>query len=321
MDGGFDLHQVPTTLEAAAQLMAAGRHEDCEAVLGKLRGELQTGAAQAFRTALVRINAGDIRTGEEALVTGLIMRRRFAALVPDWPIDPAEYLAQLSMIYLARGFEVAAAGALAMTEPGYRSYYEPSETCTIPVLDAIYRHVFDCRSDGVFVEVGAFDGEEYSNTSCLADLGWRGLYIEPVPFHAELCRARHARNPAVTVEAVAIGQSNGTMELAIAGSLTRPVGDGGIVQGDIIAVPRRRLDDVLVERGMDPGFDLVVVDVEGHEADVFEGFSLDRWRPRMMIVETTDHPASLALAAQIGRAGYSALYRDFVNTVFVSAIG
>ena len=54
------------------------------------------------------------------------------------------------------------------------------------VLADIYARMFPL-SGGTFVEVGAFDGWSYSHTVCLAQLGWRGLYIEPVPEHAALC--------------------------------------------------------------------------------------------------------------------------------------
>src|SRR5438876_107905 len=63
------------------------------------------------------------------------------------------------------------------------------------------------------VDGGAYDGETYSNTSCLADLGWRGVYIEPVPEAAAKCRARHAASRAVSVIDCAIGAADGTTRL------------------------------------------------------------------------------------------------------------
>jgi len=62
----------------------------------------------------------------------------------------------------------------------------------LPVLGGLYELMFGERRDGSFVEVGAFDGETYGNTACLADLGWRGVYVEPVAKACERCRARHA---------------------------------------------------------------------------------------------------------------------------------
>lgn len=41
-------------------------------------------------------------------------------------------------------------------------------------------HYFDDKP-GYFVDVGANDGLECSNTSCLVEAGWNGIMIEPLP--------------------------------------------------------------------------------------------------------------------------------------------
>jgi hypothetical protein len=52
---------------------------------------------------------------------------------------------------------------------------------------------------GSFVDFGAYDGERYSNTAALADLGWPGLLIEAAPDAANECAKRYADRPDVTV--------------------------------------------------------------------------------------------------------------------------
>lgn len=37
------------------------------------------------------------------------------------------------------------------------------------------------KNDGVFIDIGAFDGIHYSNTFLLEERGWKGLCIEPDP--------------------------------------------------------------------------------------------------------------------------------------------
>jgi hypothetical protein len=61
-------------------------------------------------------------------------------------------------------------------------------------LNRIYQEAFGFRSHGSFVEVGASDGESYSNTCGLADIGWEGIYVEPVKELAKKCRLRHRKN-------------------------------------------------------------------------------------------------------------------------------
>jgi len=57
----------------------------------------------------------------------------------------------------------------------------------------------------------------------------------------------------------------------------------GSVLTDSVTVPVRTLDELLVDHVGD--VDLVVLDVEGAELAVLEGFSLGRWRPRALLIE------------------------------------
>jgi FkbM family methyltransferase len=95
-----------------------------------------------------------------------------------------------------------------------------------------------------------------------------------------------------------------------------------------IEIPVKPLDCILAEHNVQPGFDLMVVDVEGFEEQVFNGIDLDRWKPRLLIVELCDvHPdfaKNLAQAASARRVrnkicsnGYGEIYQDTINTVFL----
>jgi FkbM family methyltransferase len=314
-----DVERIAAALAEAARLREEGETEASERVLDELRAGLAHLNERSFRGALLQIEAGESWPAEETLLAGIILQRRFAGLLADWPISQAEHLAQLALIYFQRGQTEAASAAVAMAEPGYLPFYPSPVTCQIAVLDALYQSVFGRKHNGTFVEVGAFDGESYSNTSGLADLGWRGLYLEPIPENAERCRQRHGRNQKIDVETIAIGAEERMIELSVSGPFTRAIENDGKIEGLIVQARQRRLDDVLLEHGIAAGFDLLVVDVEGHEPGVFAGFELERWRPAMMIVELTDEPSSQALLRRIVSAGYSVLYRDFINTVFVAS--
>jgi hypothetical protein len=135
----------------------------------------------------------------------------------------------------------------------------------------------------------------------------------------------------------AAGAETSEISMAVAGTLTSAdaaqmseydtVGWSANVVKDRfeITVPVRRLDDVLEECGVVPGFEVLVVDVEGYEAQVWDGFDVHRWQPTLMIWELSDtHPDlvlrrndSIFIAAQIIAAGYRVIYKDLINTVFV----
>lgn len=217
--------------------------------------------------------------------------------------------------------------------------YHFPPTCQIPDLADRYRELFGgVKTDGTFVEVGAYDGETISNTSGLADLGWKGLYVEPVPRFAHACAERHAPNKRVLIANCAVGTKVGLVDLHVADGLSTELQEQvdvyeqiewmrGFHKGERIRVPEFRLDALLVEARIAPGFELLVVDVEGSEDAVFDSFSLDTWSPQVMIVELIDrHPdfqsfervirRSSDLRRRIKRHGYREHYVDDVNTIF-----
>jgi FkbM family methyltransferase len=186
----------------------------------------------------------------------------------------------------------------------------------------------------------------YSNTSCLADLGWRGLYVEPVPDFAASCRRRHAGNPGVQVAECAVGAAPGRLPLQVAHAFSSLHGDAitraqaafraqppaltplpfeTVFAGATVEVEVMRLDALLARHAIAPGFEVLVVDVEGHETAVFDSFDLATWQPQMIIVELMDvdpkdvetRAPSLALRGRILAAGYQHLHVDVVNSVFV----
>lgn len=219
------------------------------------------------------------------------------------------------------------------------SFYQPHPTCQISDLAKFYERFFGEKADGKFVEVGAYDGESWSNTSCLADLGWRGIYIEPIAELRQRCEDRHRSNLKVTVLPYAISNRSGYGSVYRNGALSsaskrysdllpKIAWAKNEIDGGSVTVPFRRLDDILPDLEIGPGFDLLVVDVEGHEPEVFEGFSLEFWSPKMIIVELCDfHPdfvidrelqsKARRLRREIIDAGYHSVFTDAINTIFV----
>jgi FkbM family methyltransferase len=239
---------------------------------------------------------------------------------------------------LARsGFEVRRVGTKRPDKPT-PPFYEVSPSCQIPSLSGIYEFYLGRREHGMFIEVGAFDGFSFSNTSCLVSAGWSGHYAEPVPEFAKLCRERYATNPRVQVHEYAVGARSGTIEITVGGALSTPDkallkeyktvtwAEGSFTNSRSITVEQVTLTDLLEQKDVTPGFDVLVVDVEGYEAEVFEGFDLERWRPSMLIVELVDaHPdlessrrAHAGLMRTILRHGYCVAFKDEINTLFVT---
>ncbi len=318
------------------RLHRAGDTAQALAIVGAVQAQLGALVERGYRDAVAHAAAGRSNEAFWGLAETLeLLRLNLANLT--LPISPATCYDALRGLYQASDQALGVAAAARLAVRSGKSFYAQPHACQLPVLGGLYEILFGERTDGAFVEVGAYDGETYSNTSCLADLGWRGVYVEPVPSSAERCRRRHTRNPRVSVIECAVGATDGVATLWQNGPCSTLSDDehalnmreGVVLEAEIrrIDVSLRRLDGVLAEAGVTQGFDLLVVDVDGAEEAVFAGFDLKRWRPRFLfveLVEDTPHFAGqtgLIAAARrvrehIAAQGYGEVYRDSANTIF-----
>ena len=184
---------------------------------------------------------------------------------------------------------------------------------------ALVREFFARAGHGFFVEVGANRPQQESQTWHLEQLGWTGILIEPQPDLAQ--ELRSARSATVFESACSSRQNAGRrMRLYVAGALSSLDRDHmapGASPERVIEVPARTLDDILAEAGAPVGFDLLSIDVEGHELDVLDGFDIARWRPRLILLE--DHVGNLIKHRLLRAAGYRLIRRCENNGWYVPA--
>lgn len=215
--------------------------------------------------------------------------------------------------------------------------YNVSKDCQIKNLNEIYLNYFGYPSNGYFVEVGAYDGEFVSNTSCLSDHGWKGLYIEPIHEFYLKCLKRHDKND-VIVANVAIGLEEKEIKIYKGDTLStlnesqvnryKEIDWAQHILFSETTCDQMRLDTLMNKLEVPKNFDILVVDVEGKESEVFKTFELDEWTPKMLIVELEDEHESFQkypeliveikeLRNFIQKKGYVEIYKDHINTVFV----
>lgn len=182
--------------------------------------------------------------------------------------------------------------------------------------DMFLYELFAGKREGFFIEVGAYDGFSHAATYLFESIGWRGLLIEALPERAE--QAKRCR-PASRVVHAALGKrgSSGTTTLTrfvdpegtdelssyiadIGGDAPRP----DMSKAETVQVPLTTMDALLDDpaEGHDGPIDLAVIDVEGGEIDVLNGFDLERFRPRAILIEDhvakADSPNGLALKSR-----------------------
>lgn len=136
---------------------------------------------------------------------------------------------------------------------------------------------------GMAVDVGA-NLSHGSNTLVLEEQGWTVLCIEPNPLlEAEGRMLRRLWR------SVACGAKDAEKQTFYSCAGPCHASNSGLVERDgvkdVFQVSVRRLDRVLDEAGF-TRLDLVTIDVEGYECQVLAGFTVDRWWPQVMVVET-----------------------------------
>jgi FkbM family methyltransferase len=165
-----------------------------------------------------------------------------------------------------------------------------AQNCEDVVLWRALGHV----RNGRYIDIGANDPDIDSITRVFYDVGWRGLTVEPV--HALAERHRRARPGDFVVEAavtdaetdsVILHQIDDTGLSTLVDSVSLGHATRGLHPHDV-AVPARRLDDLLDEAGWrDLPIHFMCVDVEGAEAAVLRSIDLTRWRPWVLVIEAT----------------------------------
>lgn len=146
---------------------------------------------------------------------------------------------------------------------------------------------------GTFCEVGAFNGRDLSNTMYFYERGWAGINFEPHPDnYAALC----INQPEAINLCCAVGATVGYANIKTAPD--KPIvtafnppdwyvkdevkgGWAGLVE---FMTPVLTLSMALEIHGV-AELDYLSVDTDGTELEVLRGIDLDRWKPRLIVLE------------------------------------
>jgi FkbM family methyltransferase len=185
-------------------------------------------------------------------------------------------------------------------------------------LDELDRKLeqFITAPTGTFVELGAFDGLDQTNTLWLERRGWRGVLIEAVPEFAEACRKNRPLSQVVHAACVSHEQAGSEVELHQVGLMsvmegTRAAGDleAWIRRGEEVQkitrghcrAPARTLSSILEDAGVQR-VDFLSLDVEGAELAVLEGLDWSRHAPTWLLIEDSGQGS---LTERLAAHGYS----------------
>lgn len=172
---------------------------------------------------------------------------------------------------------------------------------------------FNIASAGVYVDIGAGDGVRGSNSLFFENLGWRGLCVDADPRNHPALRKR-----CCAVETDAVSSTAGMWPFGMYTS--RPSWSGLLRHGadyDQILVRCQRLESML-DRWCIEQIDLLSIDVEGSELDVWDSFDSIRHPPAMVIVEYDNAQPNRhqdAIHEYVGRTRYEIVHQTPANLV------
>jgi len=195
--------------------------------------------------------------------------------------------------------------------------------------DVLLWHMFSGKTEGFYIEVGAYDGYTYAVSYAFECMGWTGLLVEPIPERFEACKALRTFSQ---VEHAALSRrgSSGTASFAHITSTKHDYEASSFLPGSVsgkrfmrppktptatITVPLTTMDDLLKNH---PGtVDFMVLDVEGAEMNLLDGFNLDRFQPAVMVVEDQAMGADRTLVDYLDGKGYDHVMWLSYNRVLV----
>lgn len=208
-----------------------------------------------------------------------------------------------------------------------RTKYKVSCQHDVPLaINVVYEDIFGYKTNGFFVEVGAFDGETASFTSHLADIGWTGRYVEPIKKYFLQCAKRHQNNKVICYNYF-IGQVTGKSTMHDYGPFSRkdPIANPPPIteKGETVDIDCLTMDLFLKNNNIPRQFDLLLIDVEDGELNVLTSFLTlgKEFCPTAIIIETENSDQVNKIMTKAGYVRYCSFPTDSLvctNDLFVS---
>lgn len=160
--------------------------------------------------------------------------------------------------------------------------------------DVLLRCMIDSTLPGFYVDVGCNHPVKGSNTFSFYKRGWRGLVVDG---NAKLLKVFRKVRPRDT--AIAAIVSDQVREMSFTLCHSRPelscVSDEfeerwmrNSDEKEKVHVQSVTLNSLFLDHSVPNRFDLLSIDCEGHDFEVLTSFSLNEFRPRVVVVEMHD---------------------------------
>ncbi len=176
----------------------------------------------------------------------------------------------------------------------------------------------DFKRQGYFVDIGAHDGKEISNTYVLEkEFGWRGICAEPAASYADLVRNRAC----ITDHSFVADQTGKTVDFQEEGMYSRaaPMDIGAARQVLTIS-----LLDLLKKHHAPKYIDYLSIDTEGNEFEIIKDFPFSEYTIQYITIEHNAHnktPQNIQKRQDIHQTLSAAGYRRLPHQHFSNQYG
>lgn len=201
--------------------------------------------------------------------------------------------------------------------------------------DYILWKFFNYKRNGLFVDIGAFDGRHLSNTFSFEENGWKGICVEAHPDYFHLLRKNRPNSKCLNYACV--GKRNQDYvdfhieKMGLLSSIldskeykedvrSRYLKRGLRFEGfKSIRVPAATIDELLEKHFEDDvEMDFISIDVEGYEIEALKGFDTEKYSPKVIVVEANSDPARKKIIDYLNnKRGYFFGGRLIENLFFV----
>lgn len=193
----------------------------------------------------------------------------------------------------------------------------------------LYENLFKSINDGTFIEVGADDGVDKSNTLVFENLGWTGICIEPSPERFKLLQSNRKceclnvaiANKETVVDFLDIrGWGKGLSGIIDSYSkqhnarIKHEMGHKDNKGHNIIKVETKKLSNILEDHKINK-IDFCSIDVEGSELDVLK--SIDLYKTNISVIMIENNYNDRSAGDYLINEGYELLKKIEIDDIYV----
>ena len=190
--------------------------------------------------------------------------------------------------------------------------------------DIVLAQYFALKREGIFVEVGGYDGVDLSNSYFFEALGWSGVLVEPNPtLFSEYAQKRPysthyncaaLAGPERSIE-LSIVEGQDALSFSVETETHRRRLDKLQAPITKVTVDCRPLSELLAP--LEGSIDFISIDVEGAEFAVLQSLDFARHAPEIFLIEDNSNGMDASIENFLSEKGYQKRYRLGCNDFYM----